>query len=64
MKELLDRRNLSQVELAEITGLSVKYINDKANDRGPRGMELANAKLVALALDCSIEDLYEWIVIP
>lgn len=51
---------MSQVELAEKTGLSTQYINDKINNRGPRGMTLENAKKIALVLDCSIDDLYDW----
>jgi putative transcriptional regulator len=60
IKKLLKRADLTQVELAEATGLPHKYINDKANNRGPRGMTIVNAKKIATVLGCSIDDLYEW----
>jgi hypothetical protein len=42
--------------------MSKQYINDKArNKRGQHGMWIDSAKTIASALNCSIDDLYEWI---
>jgi putative transcriptional regulator len=60
VKELLKRANMTQLELAEETGLSKKYINDKINNRGPRGMTLSTAKKIAMVLGCTIDELYDW----
>ncbi|NYV67615.1 helix-turn-helix transcriptional regulator [Bacillus sp. Gen3] len=60
VQEILDSRGMTQQQLAKITGLNEKYLSDKINNRGPRGMTLVNAKKIAYALRCHIEDLYEW----
>lgn len=55
---LLNKRYMTQVDLSEKTGISKQQINEYiANNRL---MTIYNAKLIAEALDCHIEDLYEW----
>lgn len=62
IQELLDERGMTQQELADKTGMSKQYINDKVrNLRGKHGMWIDSAKTIASALNCSIEELYEWI---
>jgi putative transcriptional regulator len=62
IQELLDAKGMTQKELADKTGMSKQYINDKArNKRGEHGMWIDSAKTIASALNCSIDDLYEWI---
>jgi transcriptional regulator with XRE-family HTH domain len=62
IQELLDAKGMTQQELADKTGMSKQYINDKArNLRGKHGMWIDSAKTIASALNCSIDDLYEWI---
>jgi putative transcriptional regulator len=60
LHDLLESRGMTQRQLADRTGFSASYINDKANNRGPRGMTLENAKTIASVLRCTIDDLYEW----
>jgi transcriptional regulator with XRE-family HTH domain len=62
IQELLDAKGMTQQELANKTGMSKQYINDKTrNLKGKHGMLIDSAKTIASALNCSIEDLYEWI---
>jgi transcriptional regulator with XRE-family HTH domain len=61
ISDLLAHRGMTQRQLADRTGLSTQYISDKANNRGPRGMTLENAKTIAAVLGCHIDDLYEWV---
>jgi putative transcriptional regulator len=55
---LLKLRGMSQVDLAAITGISTTQINEYIS--GKRMMTLRNAKKIAYALNCSIDDLYTW----
>lgn len=55
---LLNRRGWTQVDLAAKTSISTTQINEYI--AGTRKMSLANAKLIANALNCHIDDLYEW----
>jgi transcriptional regulator with XRE-family HTH domain len=62
IQELLDAKGMTQQELANKTGMSKQYINDKTrNKRGKHGMWIDSAKTIASALNCSIDELYEWI---
>lgn len=60
IKELLDERGMTQQELADKTGMSKSFINDKVRNRGSHGMWIDSAKKIATVLDCTIDDLYEW----
>jgi putative transcriptional regulator len=56
---LLKRRGMTQVDLATITGISTTQINGYiSGDR--QSMTLRTAKKIAHALNCSIDDLYDW----
>lgn len=55
---LLNKRYMTQVDLSEKTGISKQQINEYIANT--RLMTIYNAKLIADALDCSIDDLYEW----
>ncbi|MEH7521731.1 helix-turn-helix transcriptional regulator [Bacillus sp. JJ1503] len=61
IQELLDAKGMTQQELAAKTGMSKSFINDKVRNRGSHGMWVDSAKKIAIVLDCSIDDLYEWI---
>jgi putative transcriptional regulator len=61
IQELLDARGMTQQQLADMTGMSKQYVNDKIRNRGKHGMWIDSAKTISRALNCSIEDLYEWI---
>lgn len=61
IQELLDEKRMSQQDLADKTGMSKGYINDKIKNRGKHGMYIDSAKKIASALGCSIDELYEWI---
>lgn len=52
---------MTQQDLASCTGMSKSFINDKIRNRGKNGMWIVSAKKIATALDCTIDDLYEWI---
>jgi transcriptional regulator with XRE-family HTH domain len=51
---------MTQQELANKTGMSKQFINDKVRNRGKHGMWIDSAKRIATALGCDIEELYEW----
>jgi putative transcriptional regulator len=55
---ILNRKRMSQVDLSEVTGISKTQISEYISDS--RRMSLPNAKLIAHALNCHIDDLYEW----
>ncbi|MEI2465108.1 helix-turn-helix domain-containing protein [Niallia taxi] len=55
---LLERSKMTQVDLSVVTGISKQEINRYINSN--RTMSLSNARLVSKALNCNIEDLYEW----
>lgn len=61
IQELLDAKGMTQQELAAKTGMSKTFINDKVHNRGSHGMWVDSAKKIAVALGCTIDDLYEWI---
>jgi DNA-binding XRE family transcriptional regulator len=52
---------MTQQELANKVRMSKQQISDYANNRVT--MSLKNAKTIASALRCHIDDLYEWIPI-
>jgi putative transcriptional regulator len=55
---LLEKRRMTQSDLAAMTGISKTQINEYIANT--RKMSLANAYLISLALRCHIEDLYQW----
>lgn len=56
---LLQKRGLSLGQLSRITGISTQRLSDYANGVRP-SMNIKTARIIAIALNCSIEDLYEW----
>jgi putative transcriptional regulator len=54
----LNRKHMTQTDLAEATGISKTQINGYISKT--RLMSLANAKLIAHVMKCHIDDLYEW----
>jgi transcriptional regulator with XRE-family HTH domain len=59
LSDLLDRRKMTQQQLAERVGMSKQQINNYISGR--TNMSLANAMAIAKALGCHVEDLYELI---
>lgn len=59
LPQLLKRRGLSQVDLAQKTGLTETTISLYANNH--RVMSLANAKTIANVLKVTIDELYTWV---
>ncbi len=58
---LSDRRkkaDLSQQQLSELTGIPKSQISEYENNK--HGMSWRSAKIISLALKCSMDDLYEW----
>lgn len=56
--DLLNKSYMSQTELSAKTNISKQQINEYISNA--RLMSLYNAKLIANALKCKIDDLYEW----
>jgi putative transcriptional regulator len=55
---LLNQKHMTQTDLSALTGISKTQINEYISTA--RIMSLFNAKLIAHALKCQIDDLYEW----
>lgn len=53
-------RGITQADLSARTGISENMIGHYENNR--RTMSLLNAKKIADALNCQIEDLYVWVI--
>ena len=58
LRRLLNQRNMTQNDLADLTGLSKTKISDYVNNRSV--MSLGTAAWIAECLKCSIDDLYEY----
>lgn len=56
--DILYKKAMTQVDLEIITGINKVQINEFINNK--RVMSLNNAKIISDALNCLIEDLYEW----
>lgn len=59
LADLLNRAGMSQQDLALKVDIPKQQINKYV--RGPRQMSYKTARAIANALNCSMEDLYEWI---
>ncbi|WP_303752919.1 helix-turn-helix domain-containing protein [Bacillus velezensis] len=59
ISNLLERRGMSLGQLSNLTGISKQRLSDYANGVRP-SMNIKTAKIIAIALNCSIEELYEW----
>ncbi|MBD1379123.1 helix-turn-helix transcriptional regulator [Bacillus sp. IB182487] len=58
LEDLIHRKGMTQQQLADMTGISKSQISEYR--RNKRKMSLHNAMLIAVALNCHIDDLYEW----
>lgn len=56
--EILDKKRLTQADLASMTNISRSQINEYINN--VRHMSFKNAAIIARVLNCRMEDLYEW----
>ena len=61
LKQLLHKIGKDQQWLSDVSGISKTQISEYANNK--RFMMLATAKTISEAIGCSIDDLYEWIVV-
>lgn len=55
---ILYSRRMTQEDLAAMTEMNKSQINEYIHNK--RAMSLNSAKVIANALSCRIEDLYEW----
>ncbi|MGG3890274.1 helix-turn-helix domain-containing protein [Metabacillus fastidiosus] len=62
LKKLLDSRGMTQQELSIITGINETQLSGYIS-MTRQSMNLKTAKKIALALNCRIDDLYDWKVI-
>jgi transcriptional regulator with XRE-family HTH domain len=58
LQQWLNKRGLTQVDLAHITGLSLTQISEYSTNK--RGMSSKNLILISHFLSCHAEELYEW----
>lgn len=58
--ELLHKRHMTQSDLSYITGISRSQIN--AYIKNKQTMSIPVLKTISVALNCPMEDLYEWIL--
>jgi transcriptional regulator with XRE-family HTH domain len=58
LPQLLYNHKMTQVDLEHLTGISRRQISEYS--RNERKMSLNNARLIAKALRCHIDDLYTW----
>ncbi|MNJ67450.1 Helix-turn-helix domain protein [compost metagenome] len=61
LRQILKEQRKTQKWLSEKTGIDKYRISYYSNDRG--FMHLSTAKTIAAALNCSIDDLYDWIYV-
>lgn len=57
--KLLLKRGMTQQQLAENTGIKKSQISEYCSNKR-KTMSMSNAKIIATALNCHIDDLYEW----
>lgn len=61
LNERLRIAGLTPVQLSDLVNMSLSQISDYTSRR--KVMSLPNAKSIAAALNCNIDDLYEWVYI-
>lgn len=59
LREKLRKADMTQLELADRLQVKEQQINKYVNDR--QGMHIQVAKNISAILNCSMDDLYEWI---
>lgn len=62
LSDLLQKRDISQTNLAEHLGVSRQFVNGIINNREKMSLEIAYN--ISVILSCDIKDLYEWKVSP
>lgn len=58
LRSILSTKRMSQVDLSDLTGITPTEINLYLHNE--RVMSLRNARRIAVALKCRIDDLYDW----
>jgi putative transcriptional regulator len=58
LKDILTRKGITQTQLVDLTGIAKGQLSDYQNDS--RMMTIVNAKRIAVALNCSVDELYEY----
>lgn len=58
LSNLLEKSRLTPTELSDKTGISVYQLSAYIHNK--RTMSLSTAKIIAKALKCRIDDLYQW----
>jgi transcriptional regulator with XRE-family HTH domain len=58
LADRLKKADLTQIELAELTSIPKSQISEYVNNK--HVMSLVTAKIIAHALKCNIDDLYQW----
>ncbi|KGR89344.1 helix-turn-helix transcriptional regulator [Lysinibacillus odysseyi] len=59
LRELLHRKDMTQVELAERLNVKPQQIQHYIQNN--RVMSLKVAKNISVILNCNVDDLYEWV---
>lgn len=58
LSNILHKKHMSPTDLSMITGISIYQLSTYINDK--RDMTLGTARIISKALNCYIDDLYEW----
>ncbi|MCA1027003.1 helix-turn-helix transcriptional regulator [Cytobacillus kochii] len=58
LTDLLHKSYMTQAELSEKTGISRQQLSSYVNNKN--NMSLPVARKISVALNCKIDDLYEW----
>lgn len=58
LEDLLRKRKMSKTDLATKTGIDKAQISKYISK--DRAMSLATARVISRALNCTIDELYEW----
>lgn len=59
LRSILRAKKMRQIRLAQMVGMSKQQVSDYVNER--MIMSLETARRFARALDCYIDDLYDWV---
>ena len=59
LQDIIEHRGYSQQQVADISGVSTTQISEYITGKR-KSMSMQNARKLAQALNCAIDDLYEW----
>jgi transcriptional regulator with XRE-family HTH domain len=62
LSDRLKEADMTPLQLSEKTGIALSQLSEYLHSK--RTMSFSNAKTIAEAVGCSMDDLYEWIHIP